>query len=855
MFKSIKLGIRLTTALLGVGLIPFFVIGLIAMSHSDHAMTELAFRKLESVRETKRIRITNFFSEHEKNMGNLIAIIAKFRQTAYNGMKTVQAMKKIQVEQFFEKYLNDAKVISQSSMVADALDSFASAFKEDGTVNESMYSFLEREKYGNALRQFKETYGYDDLMLITKNGTVVYTLNRESDFGQNVVSGDLKNSSLARCFEKGMKQLAIEDFSPYAPSGNRFIMFIAAPVKQYENVIGAVVLKINKDAVNAIIQQRQGMGKTGESYLVGKTDGKITYRNDRIVRKGKIGEDKTEDFIEKALSGESGSTVKLRENADLRMIVYDPLKISGLNWAIVTSASFEEILSPSLEGEHKDFFAQYIQQHGYYDLLLIHPEGTVFYSVLHESDYHSNILQGDYASSGLGKLFRRVSETKAFGFEDFQPYTPSGGKPSAFMLQPFIYQGKIELVVAAQILNDGINQIMRERTGMGDTEETYLVGPDKLMRSDSRMNPEIYSVNASFANPLKSQMHTEAVQDALLGNTNRREITGYTGKIVLSAYTPINVWGKTWALIAEIEKSEALVAVTRLKRIFWVVMAVSTVIIVLIAIWLTRFIIRPVRKVTAGLSESSNKLSSISAQVASASQSLADASSHQASGLEQTVTSVEEIFSKVSENTLHAEKTHSLMGEINQEISKVNIAMDELTQAINEVSDTSRETVQIIKAIDTIAFQTNLLSLNAAIESARAGSSGAGFSVVTEEVRNLAVQSATSAKMTQQLIEKTVEKIEKGLASVVKTNESVKSVASLSDKISVLISEMVLSSGEQSRGIEQIRKIALEIQKITQQNAANAEETAAISEEMDIQARHLKNYVEELARLIGDVKE
>jgi methyl-accepting chemotaxis protein len=177
--------------------------------------------------------------------------------------------------------------------------------------------------------------------------------------------------------------------------------------------------------------------------------------------------------------------------------------------------------------------------------------------------------------------------------------------------------------------------------------------------------------------------------------------------------------------------------------------------------------------------------------------------------------------------------------------------MGRLTESMGEITRASEETSKIIKTIDEIAFQTNLLALNAAVEAARAGEAGAGFAVVADEVRNLAMRAADAAKNTANLIEGTVKKVKDGSDLVSKTNEAFQQVAGSSAKAADLVAEITAASNEQAQGIGQVNTAVTELDKVTQQNAANAEESASAAEEMSAQAETMKGMVADLVAIVG----
>jgi methyl-accepting chemotaxis protein len=272
--------------------------------------------------------------------------------------------------------------------------------------------------------------------------------------------------------------------------------------------------------------------------------------------------------------------------------------------------------------------------------------------------------------------------------------------------------------------------------------------------------------------------------------------------------------------------------------------------VALLSFFLTRSITRPISEVVGGLTEAAEQLFSTSDQVSKASQALAEGASEQAAGLEETASSMEEMASMTKTNAANATQANNRMLETTQVVEEANKAMGELNESIMEISTASQETGKIIKTIDEIAFQTNLLALNAAVEAARAGEAGAGFAVVANEVRNLAMRAAEAAKNTSMMIEDTVNKINKGSDIVVKTNGAFSKVASGSKIAGELVGDIASASDEQAQGIDQVSKAISEMDQVVQQNASSSEEMAATSEEMSSQAKQMRVYIDEMILIV-----
>jgi methyl-accepting chemotaxis protein len=871
--KNMDLKTRLLVLFIIVGVVPFLVTGVISLWNSSKALNKAAFNQLSMAREIKKSQIERFFNERHGDMNVLTETVSTLRYEAFNKLTAVREIKKSQIEDYFDQSLMQMETFARSGdtkLLYDKLLEYHISIdtKDDGPYDVATAEYQQIwDRYGHKISQYYEESGvYDVFMVCAKHGHVMYSCARESDIGTNLGHGPLKDSGLAHLWQKIKREQgeAIVDFKPYAPSGGDPACFAGAPIKDDGGeIVGMMVVQLPLDQINSIMSQRAGLGKTGETYLVGqdqlmRSDSFLDPVNHSVKAsfanpgKGSV----NTEASRAACSGETDADVVIDYFGNPVLSAYTPVKIKDLTWGLLAEIDVAEAFAPRIEGEEKDFYTKYMEEYGYYDLFLINPDGNCFYSVCREADYQTNLVSGKYSSSNLGKLTREVISSGEYGMADFAAYAPSNDMPAAFIAKPVIHNGKTELVVALQLSLEAINTIMQEREGMGETGETILVGEDRLMRSDSFLDPTGHSVAASFAGNVENNgVDTETANLALAGKTGTDIVIDYNGNPVLSSYTPVDLGGFQWALLAEIDKSEAFAAVASIRNLMIIIGVISLACIIALAIMVARSISIPINVAIRGLLSGSEQVTSAATEVSSASQSLAEASSEQAAAIEETTGNLTEMNTMVVESSTNAGQAKELSAEAQDSAERGNEAMARMGTAIGDIKQASDETARVVKTIDEIAFQTNLLALNAAVEAARAGEAGKGFAIVAEEVRNLAQRSAEAARSTSVLIEGSVSKADNGV-SISKEVESILSeIGDNSHKVLDLITRISQASQDQATGIGQISDAIRQMDGVAQGSAANAEESAAASEELNAQAEQLGVLVEGLQNLVGGSKD
>ena len=634
---------------------------------------------------------------------------------------------------------------------------------------------------------------------------------------------------------------------------------------------------------------------------------------------------------------------------------------------------------------HETFFQMFLKEYDYYDIFIIRADtGHVVYTVAKESDYGTNLKYGSLKNSGLGQVWAKTLENKRPTFIDMKPYAPSNNAPAMFLGTPIMAEGEITAILVFQISDRAINKIMQVREGYGKTQEDYLVGIDKLMRSDSYLDPKGHSVKASFANNAK--VSTLASNNALEGKTNTEIVIDYNGNPVLSSYgiVPIGVDLK-WAIMSEIDESEVLEKPNAIRNlIIMISLALLTFVLICSIIIINNIIVKRlhnfqeglirffnyvnrdasdvkelevdskdeiglmskvvndnIRKAkkgieedraiidetikvlgefeqgdlrqritthvenpalnelrnvlnqmgdnleknikniltvlnefsnynyknkvdTSGIKEHLEKLAlgvnhlgeSITGMLIDNKKNgliidnssdillenveiLNESSTEAAASLEETAAALEEITSSV---TLTSEKITQMSNFAKQVTDSVNEGEDlssKTTLAMDEINNKVGSINEAITVIDQIAFQTNILSLNAAVEAATAGEAGKGFAVVAQEVRNLANRSAEAAKEIKNLVENANIKANEGKSIADKMLHGYESLNTNIDKTIELIADVANSSQEQKIGIVQINDAINSLDQQTQKNASVANETKGIALETSTLAKEI----------------
>lgn len=589
-YADLSLRFKLILWFLLVGLVPFAGASFYAVQESSRALTDQVVNQLSGLADNRQRALETFLKSNVRQLESLTSTMAAMRDQGFRQLQAYSRQVKGKIEEYFEARRELLDRTRHNIRFTEGLQVFSEVFKKGINSTEYKQSASARD---SGISVYRDQFKFADIFMIDAEGNIVYSLNKGPELGTNIKTGALRNSGLARVFAKARSENAIEDYSLFEPTKTQ-TLFLATPIQdEYNTFKGVVVFSLGPDGSNSFISDRTGLLSQTDPYIVGKSEGKSLLRTDRVVKKGKVGDDISgRSHVEAALAGKKEISVNVGSTGELELAVLEPLTIAGLSWALITTANLEQVLVPTLAGSKDDFLVSYAKAFGIDDIYLIDPSGNAFYTTAKEADYGTNLLTGRYNNTNLNRLVQKMLRSQRQEIVDFEPYAPSNNLPAAFLGMPLVESGKIELLVVMQINDKELNQIMKNEAGLGKTGETYLVGQDKLMRSDSRFE--------ATSTMLKKKIESEIVKlSAVEHGTGTLQIKDDRGVDTLFAYTQVGI-NETlggdfeWGLVARMDRAEALQVVTNYQRITLIMAAIVLVAVVLVAYLVARAIARPI---------------------------------------------------------------------------------------------------------------------------------------------------------------------------------------------------------------------------------------------------------------------
>ncbi len=891
MFKSLSLKRKILFSLLAAGLLPLLFISVAIDYQASRALEAQAFNQLISVRDIQKQQIENYFQQirdqsETLSSNRMIVDAAKGFRFAFkllgseldagsNLAQYKQALARYYQNDFANEYqkrtgntidaarlmpVDTLELVAQHQYIAANANPLGEKHLLDATRDGSSYDDL-HERYHPAIRHYLEKFGYYDIFIADPmTGNIIYSVFKELDFATSLKTGPYKDTNFARAFRQAVDSgkasaVFLQDFEAYTPSYEAAAAFIASPIIDDGNMVGVLIFQAPVDRINAIMQQRSGLGDSGQTYLLGDDflmRSQSPFDKDSSILRTRVESDAARAVI-KDQTGEQ--IVELASGKEV-LSAYAPVAIEGAHWGIMAEIDADEA------------FATITTLHFLTLALATITAAVLIAAALAFARGVYRQLGGD--PTQIERIARAIADGDLQAQDDVA--RPTGVYAAMVSMRRNLSQSierdiqhivnsarkgdlsqRVELAGKQgfyQDLGTGINELVSacdniikdtlrvfEALSHGRLDQTY----------DSHYEGAFDQVKQN-ANATISKLRQVIEQDiqglvnaAIAGNPEQRiELTGKEGFFKEISSGMNDLVDSVERIFADASSAIQGLAEGRLNQGIQNAYRGQFE-------ELKRNIndsISQLDHTVISLLEAGDSISASANEVKQGSTDLSARTEQQASALEQTAASVEELTGNVRNTADNSAQAEQVANDARGTAVQGGEVMHEATRAMEEINQSSQKIAEIIGVIDEIAFQTNLLALNASVEAARAGEQGRGFAVVATEVRNLAGRSATAAKEIKELINDSVTKVGRGVSLVRQSSDNLDNIVDGITRVGTIIKEIASASHEQSSGINEVNQAINSMESLTQQNAALAEEASAAATSMSSQAQEMKMRLE-----------
>ncbi|MFT7672945.1 MAG: methyl-accepting chemotaxis protein [Gammaproteobacteria bacterium] len=756
------------------------------------------------------------------------------------------------------------------------------------------------KKYHPAFRSFLHKFEFYEIFLIDPDtGHIVYSVLKGLDYATSLKTGPYRDSNFAQVFKDAAESanagdVAFQDFKTYRPSYDAAASFIASPIYDGLTLEGVLVFQMPVGRISEIMGTTAGLGESGTAYLVGP-DG-LMRSQVRGVEENAIGKVQIDsETFKKALAGQTGYEIITDEFGNEKLSSYAPIELFGLTWAVLAeidkSEAFvaETLIHTSLGiigvvailfvllvtffvvrsvlrqlgGDPAEIqsVADSIAENDLEIELKSPDESTGVYSAMSKmrdnlrqsieqdrkvanensrvkqalDNVSTNVMVADadnniiYLNDAVSGMFRNVESDIQKDLPTFSAANLMGSNIDIFHKNPAHQQQLVknlksahhaEFIIGGRTMKFTANPIINgqsERLGtvvewVDRTDEVAIQNDvealiSKAQNGDLGDRLDLQGKEGFFLNLSSGMNQLIDTMSQVLG-----EIASVMSEMSQGNLNS-SMNGEHQGTFAEVQNN-------------------------------INSTIESIRDIVDNIRISTDLITTGSDEISSGNNSLSTRTEQQAASLEETASAMEELTSTVRQNADNAQQANQLADSARETAKSGGDIVGNAVKAMAEINTASKKIAEIVGVIDEIAFQTNLLALNASVEAARAGEQGRGFAVVATEVRNLAQRSATSAKEIKNLIQDSVVKVDAGASLVNQSGEALQEIVTSVMKVGDIVAEIATASMEQATGIDQVNKTITNLDDLTQQNAALAEETSAASVSMNQHAREMSSQVE-----------
>jgi len=550
--------------------LPVIIFGFLTYNNSKKESIQNSFAQIENINRQKNKIIQDYFEQIKFEAKNLSKTISFFEKQASHNINNIQTLQKNNLEDYYNTVKNNVLSLAKKDIFQ-----YVYKFKNNGRAV--------GENYLDNAYSFKRELGIKNVLMINTNGKVLYSSDERELVNKNVSQITKPFRDVFRKIKKrrykGDKSVYFVNFG-YDKISKTYKQFAISPFK---DVKGFIAIEIDQKPIQKIIKNTTSLGCTAETYLIYKYKNDTFLASKRDIKKGCIGDKKSGKYIDKGFVS-SGTDVKYGSLNTLEIVGYTPIKIKNMTLGMQTTVSYTEAISPKIQ--NNSYLKQLVRDYNYRNILLIDPKGKIFYSVKKNKDFGTNILTGRFSFTHLGKASREVFKSKKLFITDIGFYPPSLKRFTQFVLVPITTKNKdINPIIVLELKLDDLTKKLVTDSEIYNSIETYAVGKDKRLRTNTILSPEKFNILKSFQNNIT--IDTEAVRYAFKKGKAHKIIKDYRGISVLSSFSVVECSNFKWAVITEIDEAEIDRMLNSLKVGIFSFVFISSVLALIVVIIIT----------------------------------------------------------------------------------------------------------------------------------------------------------------------------------------------------------------------------------------------------------------------------
>ena len=779
MFSKMKLSLRLPILVIGIAVATGAGLGIAAYFSGDAIVTDQAEQRLNSAADNATAALDAYLSEVRQDL-TLFAGRKDVAAAIYSFTGAVHSLKS----------QGEPADLLQDAYVANNPHPEGERLLLDTSEKLSVYDQIHRAQH-NEFRNLLQTRGYYDVFLFDLNGTNVYSVQKEADFGTSFAEdgGPWADSNLGKVVRAAMVgnpgDVFLTDFVPYGPSNNIPASFIAAPVYDQGLQAGVLAYQMPIGRISEVLARTKGLGESGHVYLVGQ-DGLV--RNDPPETEADEAFNVTIEgpVVLAALEGTPGIGVLADFDGVSHVAAARPLSFGGSDWAVVALENTAEILAPSA---------------GLRNTMILIGAVLLALSAL------CSVLIARTITRPVAKLTNTMSEIAGNQLDTDVPGLKRTDELGDMAKAVEVFRQNGLRIAELRASEDSLNE---ERADQALRMQKLQADIDRV-------------VGAAIEGDFTLRANTD------LSDPDLKRLASNVNELLANVDRGI---GETGEVLAALAKADLSLRVTGSYKGAFDKLKTDT-----------NGVAEQLGEIISQLRDTSGALKTATGEILSGANDLSERTTRQAATIEETSATMEQLRDTVAQNAVEAADASKQARTVSTEAEASGTVMGQANSAMERITQSSAKISNIIGLIDDIAFQTNLLALNASVEAARAGEAGKGFAVVAVEVRRLAQSAAEASSEVKVLIEQSANEVQGGSKLVAEAAERLLAVQSGISANASLLEGMARASREQASAIEEVNVAVRQLDEMTQHNAALVEETNAAIEQTEVQAAELDRVI------------